>query len=197
MRTQRGFILPMGMVFACILVMLGMSFSSVADLRLRSAIRQMKQDDAQAAADGGLVAALQALAADTSYDGKSSPTVCGAYSSYTVQVFRPPTNVPEVGVVPPECIYVLSTGSNAGLPARTAGALMRRGSWITGVPSVSGSSITVRQAVQPGARLVGDELDCSRVNFLGQRLRRAWNHQRWGGWKSDRATAYVANDRQH
>ena len=125
---HQGFSLPLALILCTVLLFAGIALSGVARNQLSLANVRIRGEMAQAAADGGLVQALAALAASSTYSGNSTPAlVAEGPESYTVAVLRAPALLPDGQTIPTGCVYVRSTGTYSNTATQQSCALVQMG----------------------------------------------------------------------
>ena len=137
--------MPLAITLGVILMGISFVLSWGARQQLHLALHRLGTERAQAAADSGLVLALQALEANSSYPGQAEPVVLGeGPETYQVQVFRNPKTMLSGQTIPGDCIYIVSQGAFRSTTRRRATALVRVGSSGTkGLPGAFSSSMSI------------------------------------------------------
>jgi len=126
------------MVLSVTLLALGFALSSAARYQLLLAQSLIRSEQAQAAADGGLVIGQLALAASTTYAGTSGPVKLGAGpATYQITLVKSGGSIGAGRTVPTGCVYVASTG-RVGRATRTSAALLRLGNSTPGFKGLRG-----------------------------------------------------------
>lgn len=130
-RRTSGFVLPIGLVLSVALLALGFALSSNSRYQLLLAQSLVRAEQAQAAADGGLVVGLLALAASDTYTGTGAVALGSGPETYQISVVRAGSSISGGQSVPTGCVYVASLG-RAGRASRTSAALVKLGSTSSG-----------------------------------------------------------------
>lgn len=137
-RSHAAFLLPVGMVLSVALLALGYSLSSSAFYQLKLSQAVIRAEQAQAAADGGLVIGQLALAASSTYAGTNGAVTLGAGpATYQITLTKSGGSLGDGRTVPTGCVYMASTG-RVGRAARTSAALLRLGNSTPGFKGLRG-----------------------------------------------------------
>lgn len=136
-KRNSGFILPVGLVLCVALLALGWALSGGSRYQMLLARSTVRGEQAQAAADGGLVVGILGITASASYAGSNGAVTLGrGPETYTVTVQSAGTSIPS-GSVPTGCVYVTSVG-RAGSAVRTSAALVKLGTTSSGFKGTYG-----------------------------------------------------------
>ena len=141
---RRAFILPLALGLTFALLILAFALQSMSRQQLRMAINRVHFEQAQAAADGGLVMALQQLASNPAYSGQTTTTLADGPEQFSVQVLKGSARMPDGQAIPDGCLFVLASGQFRSSSVRRAGALVRLGtSGFKGLPGIFGESVVL------------------------------------------------------
>ena len=136
-KRKSGFILPVGLVLCVALLALGWALSGGSRYQMLLARSTVRGEQAQAAADGGLVVGILAITASESYAGTNGAVPLGrGPETYQVTVQSAGSSMPS-GSVPPGCVYVVSVGRSHNA-VRTAAALVKLGTTSSGFQGTYG-----------------------------------------------------------
>ena len=136
---RRGFLVPVSLGLAFVMMLLAFALQSLSRQQLRQAVQRVRFEQVQAAADAGLVIGLQQLSADSSYTGQKTPITIGAGpETATISVLKSPAQAPDGQTIPDGCVFVLSSGNHPNGVPRTSGALVRVTTTATGLKGVPG-----------------------------------------------------------
>ncbi|MBT9584049.1 hypothetical protein IV102_11980 [bacterium] len=124
------------------LLVLAFALQSMSRQQLRMAINRVHYEQAQTAADGGLVMALQQLASNPTYSGQTTSRLADGPEQFSVQVLKGESRMPDGQAIPQGCLFVLAAGQVRGSSLRRSGALVRPGtSGLKGLPGIFGESV--------------------------------------------------------